>query len=132
VGTLQASADSVPNLPQCWWGPEGTCAPDQAGFSASLINAVSGPAGLDWSNSCFPLTRGLKISWWVLLIPCRCPQTPSPNYHGAGGDRKGPIFFLNCIIIHNLLYSLFLTHSFFTKEKGPNFISVCFQDSVKQ
>jgi hypothetical protein len=27
--------------------PEGTWAPDQAGLSASLINAVSGPALLD-------------------------------------------------------------------------------------
>jgi hypothetical protein len=28
-------------------GPEQTCVPDQARFSASLINAVSGPARLD-------------------------------------------------------------------------------------
>jgi hypothetical protein len=66
VCTLRLSADSTPKVPWCWCGLEGTCAPDQAGFSASLINAVSGPARLDWSSSCVPLTRGLKIPWRVL------------------------------------------------------------------
>ena len=47
-------------------GTEVTCAPDQAGFSASLINAVSGPVRLDWSRSCVPLTRGLRILWGIL------------------------------------------------------------------
>jgi hypothetical protein len=42
------------------------CAPNQAGFSASLTNAVSGPARLDWSSRCDPLARGLKILWRVL------------------------------------------------------------------
>ena len=64
--TLWVSADSTPKVPLCWRGPEGTCAPDQAGFSASLINAVSGPARLDWSRCCVPLTRGLKIPWGTL------------------------------------------------------------------
>jgi hypothetical protein len=41
--TLWVSADSTPKVLLCWPGPEGTCAPDQTGFSASLINAVSGP-----------------------------------------------------------------------------------------
>ena len=50
----------------CWIGPEGTCAPDQAGLSASLVNAVSGPAQLDWSRCFVPLTRGLKIPWGIL------------------------------------------------------------------
>ena len=68
----------------CWRGPEGTC----AGFSASLINAVSGPVQLDWSSSCVPLTRSLKIPWWVLWVACGCQQTPHPSYHGAGGDWK--------------------------------------------
>jgi hypothetical protein len=49
-------------------GPEETCAPDQAWFSASLINAVSGPLRLDWSSSCVLLIRGLKIPWWVLWV----------------------------------------------------------------
>jgi hypothetical protein len=35
-------------------------------FSVSLINAVSGPARLDWNRSCLPLTRGPKIMWRVL------------------------------------------------------------------
>ena len=30
----------------CWYGLEGNCDPDQAGISASLIKAVSGPG--DW------------------------------------------------------------------------------------
>jgi hypothetical protein len=61
----------------CWCVPEGTCAPDQAGVSASLINAVSGPVRLDWSSSCVPITRGLKIPWRVLWVPCGClPKLP--------------------------------------------------------
>jgi hypothetical protein len=60
------SRDSAGKVPRCWRRLEGTCDPDQARFSASLINAVSGPMQLDWSRCCVPLTRGLKISWRVL------------------------------------------------------------------
>ena len=56
MGTLQVSADSMPKVSRCWRGPERTCDPDQAGFSASLINAVSGPSRFYWSRSCVPLT----------------------------------------------------------------------------
>ena len=66
--TLRLSADSKPKVPRCWGGPEGTCAHDQARCSASLINAVSGPARLDWSSSCVPQTSGIKIPWWVLWL----------------------------------------------------------------
>jgi hypothetical protein len=89
VGTLVVSADSVSKLPLCWHGLEGTCVPDQAGFSASLINAVSGSAQLDWSRSCVPLTRGLKIMWRVLCEPCGFLHTPGPRYPSAGMDQKG-------------------------------------------
>jgi hypothetical protein len=89
MGTLWVSADSAPKLPRCWWGLEGTCAPDQAEFSASLINAVSGPTRLYWSRSCVPLTRCLMIPSRVLWVHCGCPQTLSPSYPGAGGDWKG-------------------------------------------
>jgi hypothetical protein len=53
-----------------WCRLEGTCDPGQAVFSASLINAVSGPVQLDWGSSCVPLTRGPKIPWRVLWGPC--------------------------------------------------------------
>ena len=43
VGTLRVSAYSASNVPWCWRGPEGTCDPHQTRFTASLINAVSGP-----------------------------------------------------------------------------------------
>ena len=61
-------------------GPEGTCAPDQAVFSASLSNAVSGPARLDCSSSCVPLTRGLKVPWQVLWVAGGCQPTLRPSY----------------------------------------------------
>ena len=67
--TLQVSTDSMPKVPQCWRGLEGTCAPDQAGFSASLINAVSDPVRLDWSRGCVPFTRGLMILLRVFWGP---------------------------------------------------------------
>ena len=96
--TLRVSADSMPKVPLCWRGLEGTCAPDQARFSASLINAVSGPVRLDWSSSCVPLTRGLKIWWWVLWVAWVCQQTLRPNYPGAGGDRKGLNSIFNAMV----------------------------------
>jgi hypothetical protein len=65
-GSLWVSGDSAGKAPQCWSGPEGTCAPAQAGLSASLVNAVSGPVRLDWSRCCVPLTRGLRILWGIL------------------------------------------------------------------
>ena len=89
MGTLRVSADSALKVPQCWHGLEGTCDPDQVGFSASLINAVSGPVRLVWSRSCNPLTRGHKILWRVLWVPCRCLQTLRPRCPGAGVDCKG-------------------------------------------
>jgi hypothetical protein len=99
VGTLRVSADSTPKGTHCWHGPEGTCDPDQAGFSASLINAVSGLAQLDWSRSCVLLTRGLKIPWRVLWVPCGCPQTPCPRYPGVGVNQKAsPEFFILAIL----------------------------------
>ena len=65
-GSLRVSRDSPGQGPRCCSGPEGTCAPDQARLSASLINAVSGPTRLDWSRCFVPLTRGLRIPVWVL------------------------------------------------------------------
>lgn len=67
MGTLGLSTHYAPKVP-CWWsGLERTCDPFQAEFSASLINPVSDPARLDWSRSCIPLTRGLKIPWGILI-----------------------------------------------------------------
>jgi hypothetical protein len=60
------SVNSEQKEHQCWSGREGTCAPDQAGLSASLINAVLGPTELDWSRHCVPLTRGLRILSGIL------------------------------------------------------------------
>ena len=66
VRTLGVSRNPVHKELCCWSEPEGTCAPDQAGLSASLNNAISGPARLDWSRCCVPLTRGLRIPWGIL------------------------------------------------------------------
>ena len=78
--TLGVSRNSTGKEPWCWSGPEGTCAPDQARLSASLVNAVSGPVRLDWSRSCVPLTRGLRIPWGILCGPLR-----------VSGDSAGKI-----------------------------------------
>jgi hypothetical protein len=89
VRTLGVSGNSARKEPQYWSGPEGTCAPDQAGLSASLVNAVSGPAQLDWSR----LTRGLRIPWGILCGPLR-----------VSGDSVG-----NTLWCWSLLLSLTLT-----------------------
>jgi hypothetical protein len=65
-GSFRLFGDSTGKASWCWSGLEGTCAPAQAGLSASLINAVSGPSRLDWSRCCVPLTRGLRIPWGIL------------------------------------------------------------------
>jgi hypothetical protein len=66
VRNLGVSRNSAHKEPHCWSEPEGTCAPDQAALSASLINAISGPAWLAWSRCCVPLNRGLRILWGIL------------------------------------------------------------------
>ena len=82
--TLGVSRNSAHKELHCWSEPEGTCAPDQAGLSPSLINAVSGPERLDWSRHCVPLTRGLMIPWQVLWLAGVCQPTLRPSYPGAG------------------------------------------------
>ena len=62
VGVWRLHGQGTPVLE--WTG--GTCASDQARLSASLVNAVSVPVGLDWSRSCVPHTRGLRILWVIL------------------------------------------------------------------
>jgi hypothetical protein len=64
--SLRVSGDSPGQESWCCSEPEGTCSPDQARLSASLINTVSSPARLDWSRRCVPLTKGLRIPWRIL------------------------------------------------------------------
>jgi hypothetical protein len=47
LGTLGVFADSVPKVTRCWHGPEGTCDPGSAGFSASLMLSRSREIGLE-------------------------------------------------------------------------------------
>ena len=91
----------------CWQHPEGTCDPGQAGFFASLINAVSGPMQFDWNRSCVPLTRGPKIPWRVLWGPCGCLPTPHPGCPGAGADRKG-LPSISYIFMYTSVFLLFI------------------------
>ena len=70
-------------------GLEGACAPTPTGFSASLTNAVSSPARLDWSRCCVPLTRSLKIAWRVLWVAGGSQTTVRPSYPGAALTGKG-------------------------------------------
>ena len=72
--------------------PEGACAPTQTGFSAFLANAVLGPARLDWSRCCVPLTRSPKIAWRVLWVAGSSQTTVRPSYPGAARTgREGPL-----------------------------------------
>jgi hypothetical protein len=76
VRTLGVSRNSTPKEVPCWSEPEGTCAPAQAGLSASFVNAVSGPVRLDWSRCCVPLT-GLRILWGILCGSLRVSRDSS-------------------------------------------------------
>ena len=74
--------------------PEGACAPTQTGFSAFLTNAVLGPARLDWSRCCVPLTRSLKIPWWVLWVAGGSQPTVHPSYPGVARTGRVIVCFL--------------------------------------
>ena len=84
VGVRRLRAQGI----RCWRGQEGTCAPDQAGFSASLINVVSGSSRLDWSRICVSLTRGLRIPWGILCGSLRVSaDSPWARDHCAAVGR---------------------------------------------
>jgi hypothetical protein len=74
-------------------GLEGACAPTQTGFSAFLTNAVLGPARLDWSRCCVPLTRSLKIAWQVLWVAGSSQRTLHPSYPGAARTGRASLSF---------------------------------------
>jgi hypothetical protein len=93
VRTLGVSRNSARKEPWCWSEPEGTCAPDQAGLSASLVNAVSGPVRLDWSRRCVPLTRGLKIPWGILCGSLRVSGDSKGKEPWCWSGPEDPIFF---------------------------------------
>ena len=56
---------------------------------ASLTNAVSSPARLDWSRCCVPLTRSLKITWRVLWVAGGSQTTLRPSYPSAAQTERG-------------------------------------------
>jgi hypothetical protein len=80
VRTLGVSGNSECKEPRCWSGPEGTCAPDQAGLSASLVNAVSGPVRLDWSRAVFHSPEVLGSRGESCVGPCGCPEIPQAKH----------------------------------------------------
>jgi hypothetical protein len=83
------SGNSMRKESQCWSGLEGTCAPDHAGLSASLVNAVS--VWRDWIgvDTVFHSPEVLGSRGESCVGPCRCPETPRARHPGAGVDRKG-------------------------------------------
>ena len=78
--------------------PEGACAPTQTGFSAFLTNAVLGPARLDWSRCCVPLTRSLKIAWPVLWVAGSSQPTVHPSYSGVAQTERVIVCFV-CLFV---------------------------------
>jgi hypothetical protein len=92
VRTLVVSRNSAHKEVRCWSEPEGICAPDQAGLSAFLINAVSGSMRLDWSRSCVPLTRGLRIPWGILCGSLRVSGDSVGKAPWCWSGLQGQIF----------------------------------------
>jgi hypothetical protein len=90
VRTLGLPGDSKRKAPWCWSGSEGTCAPDQARLSASLVNAVSGPTRLDWSRRCVPLTRGIRIPWGILCGSLRVSGDSTGKVPQCWSGPEGP------------------------------------------
>jgi hypothetical protein len=93
-GYFRVSRDSLYQEPQCYSGLEGTCAPDQARLSASLVNAVLGHAGLDWNRHCVPLTRGLRIPWGILCGSLWVSRDSLGQELWCCRDRKGLVSLL--------------------------------------
>ena len=69
-----------PSYPGAAWTKRGLCPYSDRVF-ASLTNAVSSPARLDWSRYLVPLTRGLKIAWRVLWVAGGSQTTVRPLQH---------------------------------------------------
>ena len=69
-----------PSYPGAAWTKRGLCPYSDRVF-ASLTNAVSSPASLDWSRYLVPLTRGLKIAWRVLWVAGSIQTTVCPLQH---------------------------------------------------
>jgi hypothetical protein len=89
-GSLWVSGDYPGQGPWCFSGPEGTWDPDQAGLSASLINAVSGPER-DWigAGTVFHSLEVLGSRGGSCVGPCGCPETPRARDPGAAVGWKG-------------------------------------------
>ena len=128
MGTLGVSADSVPKVHRCSSGPEGTSDPGQPGLSASLINAVSGPARLDWSRRCVLLSRCLMIPWGILCGSLwvsgdssgkapRCWSDPEGTCHEIHFDVKKNMFRIKKLTFkrHSLAFFEALVESCFGK-----------------
>ena len=88
MGTLRVSTDSAPKVPQCWGGLEGSCAPDQAGFSAFLIISLRSCAIGFEQKLCSTHQRFLDLVDGPVGI-LRESLTLHPSSPGAGGDQKG-------------------------------------------
>jgi hypothetical protein len=93
---LGVSGNSARKEPWGWSGPEGTCAPDQAGLSPSLVNESQ--VLHDWigADAVFHSPEVLGSREGSCVGPCGCPDTPRARHPDAGVDRKGPacIFFV--------------------------------------
>jgi hypothetical protein len=78
-GYLAQSATVHPSYPGAARTGRGLCPYSDRVF-ASLTNAVSSPAQLDWSRCCVPLTGSLKIAWRVLWVAGGSQTTMCPSY----------------------------------------------------
>jgi hypothetical protein len=100
VRTLGLSRNSVHKELHYCSGPEGTCAPAQAGLSASLVNAVPS----DWigADTVFHSPEVLGSHGESCVVPCVCPETPQARHPGAGVGRKGlvQVFHLHITAIN--------------------------------
>jgi hypothetical protein len=126
-GSLRVSRDSAGNARWCWSGPEGTCAPVQAGLSASLVNAISGPPRMNRSRCCVALTRGLRIPWGILcgsLWVSGDPTGKAPWCWSGPEGTKMAIFIILILLIyeHVRSFHLLCSSSFFFFFRDPKFL----------
>ena len=87
--TSGVSRDSVRKEHRCWSGLEGTCAPDQAGISASLVMQSQVPRDWIGADAVFHSPEVLGSHGGSCVGPCGCPEAPQARNPGAGVDQKG-------------------------------------------
>jgi hypothetical protein len=102
-GSLWVSRDSPGKAPQCWSGPEGTCAMFRPGYLLPYFPRSQVLRNWIGADAVFHSPEVLGSHGGPYVGPCGCPETLRARHPGAGVDQKGLVpldsNFLSCLYI---------------------------------